>query len=149
MVQGHGLTPRWKAERFVNQRPTADAPTAYADGALCEPETTRVVREIFGALRAGQSCRGIAADLTRRGIPHPGRVMGKRETRRPAGWEWVSNYRTLQRNPRYRRGVISWNVSERVDGSPIPGDASAARAPDMSQWIQRQDESPPNKCRKE
>lgn len=95
--------------------PKADGGT----GAVIEPEAAKVVREIFTAYADGDSARGIADGLNKRGVPSPGATW-QRHTRRRDG-KWVSStINAMIRNERYT-GTIVWNRSRRVR-KPLTGE---------------------------
>ena len=105
-------------------------------GGEVDAAAARIVVEIFTRFAEGASCKTIAAELNRRGVPSPGSSWNRTE-RRAQGW-MGSGVRVILRNERYR-GVVHWNCSEwRKD--PDSGKRSRHMRP-RSEWITRVDES--------
>ncbi len=94
-----------------------------------------VVREIFERWIEGESTKGIAIELNKRGIPSPGSTW-KRKERRCTGW-MGSAVRVILKNPLYT-GFVRWNVSQFVRD---PDSAKyKRRTRPKSEWITYNDE---------
>jgi site-specific DNA recombinase len=100
------------------------------------PEQAAIVREIFASYVSGQSCRTIAVELNRRGVPSSGSSW-KRKVRRCKGWAG-SAVRQMIINPLYT-GLVRWNVSQFVR-DPDTGKHKRLKRP-KTEWQQFRDES--------
>ena len=100
-----------------------------------DPEQAEVVRDIYQRFADGQSCRTIAAELNRLGVPSPGSTW-RRTTRRCAGW-MGSAIRVITRAPIYG-GIVRWNANQYVK-DPDSGKYSR-RARPKAEWIEYNDE---------
>lgn len=121
--------------RAKEKRPTGGRAYGYEGNAIKEDEAV-IVREIFGRYATGESCRSLAADLNKRGVPSPGSSWS-RTIRRASGW-MGSGIRAIIRNERYR-GAIRWNTSVWVK-DPDTGKRTRRERP-RSEWVSHQDES--------
>jgi DNA invertase Pin-like site-specific DNA recombinase len=121
--------------RAKERRPTGGKAFAYRDGRVDTGEAA-IVREIFERFADGASCKTIASELNRRGVPSPGSSW-KRTERRTKGW-MGSGVRVILRNPKYI-GTVNWNVCEwRKDCDT--GKRQRVVRP-RSEWITHTDES--------
>lgn len=75
---------------------------------VIEEGEAKIVREIFAAFLARKSCRAIADELNRRGLPAPhDTTKGNKYGR---GWQHTT-IRSMLQNERYR-GRLSWNTTK-------------------------------------
>lgn len=121
--------------RARDKRATGGRAYGYRDGKVDEDEAA-IVREIFSRFADGASCKTIAVELNRRGVPSPGSSWNRGE-RRCSGW-MGSGIRVILRNERYC-GVVHWNTSEWLK-DPDSG-LRKRRARPRSEWITHADKS--------
>jgi len=89
-----------------------------------------IVREIFARFAAGDSLKGIASDLNRRGIPSPGADWKQRAS--PRGKWAVSALHSMLQNERYI-GRMIWNRSQWTK-DPDTGKRIRRERP-QSEWV--------------
>lgn len=93
-------------------------------------ENVEIVREVFQRAADGETLKGIASDLNRRGIPSPGADWKQRAS--PRGKWLVSALHALLQNERYI-GRLVWNRSQWVK-DPDTGKRTRHERPE-SEWI--------------
>jgi site-specific DNA recombinase len=100
---------------------------AYGDAAI--------VREIFSRFAAGDTMKGIASDLNRRGIPSPGATWKARGGMGTRGCWMVSALHALLRNERYA-GRVVWNRRRWIKNPDTGRRVSRLNPPE--QWVVRE-----------
>lgn len=93
-------------------------------------ENAEIVREVFQRFVDGETLKGLASDLNRRGIPSPGAEWKQRAS--PRGKWLVSTLHSLLQNERYA-GRVVWNRSRWVK-DPDTGIRHRHERPE-SEWI--------------
>lgn len=96
-----------------------------------DPEQARWVEWIFEKIAAGWSCRAIAADLNRQGVPSPGATWNRNVRRKDGKWLQSTVY-ALVRNRKYV-GEFRWNM-RRTKKQPRLNRRIAVKR-DPKQWV--------------
>lgn len=98
------------------------------------PEQIEIVLEVFRRYADGESLKGIASDLNRRGVPSAG-ADWDRKTRRTDGRWIISALHAMLRNERYA-GQVIWNRSQWIK-DPDSGKRIRRERP-RSEWRLRE-----------